>query len=491
MLTQSDIELLERYVDGTLAESDASRLRTLLRGSREARAMLRSMATMDFGLQDIAARGDVDSGFLDGVAGPESPDFDTPADFLEDLTVDVDDETPHSKRRLLAPVLTAVAAVAVLSVILVLTRKDDESSVAKIVGVTGDVQWTMDSGRVDKNLSPERPLGGGTLKSNSADATVALAFPDGTTVTLAGLSELQLPTGSQKTLRLERGTLFASVEPQPEGEPMRIDTPTARLEVLGTRFSVQVDEAGTLLVVDEGLVRAERAGDGSAVDVTAGRQVVLAVPEPAPEEGAGRMQPQELRAERHRVATRRWRPALDRTVEEGVWNDKLAPQTERDIRQRVAEMVAAGVIRSDQAEETFRNVAARFSGGSGRVEAAPARGSAGSFFVVSLVVSRAEHGRVVLDTGSEFRVRGALRGPTEITIGFSALAPDESRIEQYSITRRVDGKDGRLDLQIAVDEFRLAGGGQDAPASGLELVRWWCSSGLAWQLDGFELVPSR
>ena len=61
MMMQADMELLEQYIDGTLADDDAGRLRTLLRDSAEARAMLRSLATIDFGLQDMAATADADS----------------------------------------------------------------------------------------------------------------------------------------------------------------------------------------------------------------------------------------------------------------------------------------------------------------------------------------------------------------------------------------------------------------------------------------------
>ena len=61
MMTPADFELLEQYIDGTLADGDLQRLRALLRDSAEARAVLRSLATIDFGLQDIAATADADS----------------------------------------------------------------------------------------------------------------------------------------------------------------------------------------------------------------------------------------------------------------------------------------------------------------------------------------------------------------------------------------------------------------------------------------------
>ena len=61
MMTPADLKLLEQYIDGTLADGDLQRLRALRRDSAEARAMLRSLATIDFGLQDIAATADADS----------------------------------------------------------------------------------------------------------------------------------------------------------------------------------------------------------------------------------------------------------------------------------------------------------------------------------------------------------------------------------------------------------------------------------------------
>lgn len=55
MIPHNAIELLERHVDGTLADDDIPRLQALLRESSEARAKLRSLAAIDFGLHDLAA----------------------------------------------------------------------------------------------------------------------------------------------------------------------------------------------------------------------------------------------------------------------------------------------------------------------------------------------------------------------------------------------------------------------------------------------------
>ena len=54
MLNPKEIELLEKYIDGTLADRNTDQLHTLLRDNPMARAKLRSLATIDFGLQDIA-----------------------------------------------------------------------------------------------------------------------------------------------------------------------------------------------------------------------------------------------------------------------------------------------------------------------------------------------------------------------------------------------------------------------------------------------------
>jgi hypothetical protein len=70
-----------------------------------------------------------------------------------------------------------------------------------------------------------------------------------------------------KHLHLQRGIMSAEVSPQPVGRPMVIQTATARLEVLGTVFTVSAGTGSTALEVQHGRVRLERLADGQAVEV--------------------------------------------------------------------------------------------------------------------------------------------------------------------------------------------------------------------------------
>jgi len=151
MITQAEFELLEQYIDGTLAEGDVQRLRTLLRDDAEARAMLRSLATVDFGLQDIAASDSV----ADGVDSDGRHSLPEPDALARKRSLPV-----------YAKTLLAIAAVVIVALTTSLyvqhanyERKlstvyaNSDRPIAKITGLGGIVMWTGDGGRVTSDLS--------------------------------------------------------------------------------------------------------------------------------------------------------------------------------------------------------------------------------------------------------------------------------------------------------------------------------------------------
>jgi hypothetical protein len=128
-------------------------------------------------------------------------------------------------------------------------------------------------GGATKVLGEGMLLPAGSVNVESATGFAQLRFEDGTLVTLDGGSELDyVMEKSQKSLRLWEGNLTADVAPQPEGAPMRIVTPTAEIEVLGTVLSVRSEDFETGLSVDEGRVRFRRLSDGEQIDVPARHQ---------------------------------------------------------------------------------------------------------------------------------------------------------------------------------------------------------------------------
>ena len=89
-----------------------------------------------------------------------------------------------------------------------------------------------------------------------------------TTLTLSGID--------RKVLHLKEGNLNCSIRPQPSGKPLQIHTQSALLEVLGTRFDVEVDSASTLINVTDGQVWVQRLSDRATVEVSAGFRLVVA-----------------------------------------------------------------------------------------------------------------------------------------------------------------------------------------------------------------------
>ncbi|MCB1062275.1 MAG: FecR domain-containing protein [Verrucomicrobiae bacterium] len=118
-------------------------------------------------------------------------------------------------------------------------------------------------------------LPAGTVQIESASGSAQLRFDDGTLVTLEGESELAISDSRQgKWLQLRSGRLSADVAAQPADAPLRITTPTAEAEVLGTALSLNANAEETGLAVDEGLVRLRRLVDGQSVEVPARHEAI-------------------------------------------------------------------------------------------------------------------------------------------------------------------------------------------------------------------------
>jgi len=112
-----------------------------------------------------------------------------------------------------------------------------------------------------------QPLSAGTLLLEGEASAVQCRFPDGTLVMLTGDAEVHIADDGRKRIRLSRGLLTAEVQPQPVGAPMLVETPTARVEVLGTMMTLSAEADRTSVRVDSGRVRLSRLVDGSEVEV--------------------------------------------------------------------------------------------------------------------------------------------------------------------------------------------------------------------------------
>lgn len=185
---------------------------------------------------------------------------------------------PRSARR--GWIAAGLAAAIALSFATSIALRDSDSPepVVSVVDFDGSVRWMGEGGETGKPISIDDSLSGGTLETISPDSWAEIAFPDGTSVSLAGQSLLSIAlVDGQKVLRLREGNLSIEAAKQPEGRPLRVITPSAEAEVLGTQFNVKANAFSARFVVNEGLVRVKRLADGQVEEVAADQVVVAAL----------------------------------------------------------------------------------------------------------------------------------------------------------------------------------------------------------------------
>lgn len=216
--------------------------------------------------------------------------------------------------RLLAwiPLTAAALGLLLVAVLLGWPRDRREAAIVELAHVAGVVSWSSERGGWQAGLANGAALAGGTLSVEGEMSSATLLFRDGTRVTLTGNSELSFTDATQKVLRCTRGSLSASVTPQPPAYPMLVRTPTAEIEVLGTVFTVDASAAATTVSVDRGRVRVRHLDDPQTAEVTA-QQVIVVTAEP----GAAPFAPRGASA-----ALARWRAPLELPLDErwsGTW----------------------------------------------------------------------------------------------------------------------------------------------------------------------------
>ena len=259
-MNPQDLHLIQQYIDGTISDADVPRLQKLLTESSDARAMLRTLATIDIGLQDLA-EGHIDSPIT-------SSNSTAPA-------------VPRANQSNFSKAILALATVALIALGISLffnlkpaaENAATDQHIARIKGIGGVVVWTGNGGRVSSDLSVGTPLTGGTIEGASPTSWVELEFDDGSTFTLSSDSRLTFSDLGQKVLHLKEGDVTSDVEPQSAEFPMLVHTQNAVMEVLGTEFKVKSEIDATSLAVTEGVVRIKRLSDGRSVDVPANQRV--------------------------------------------------------------------------------------------------------------------------------------------------------------------------------------------------------------------------
>ncbi len=257
---------------------------------------------------------------------------------------------------------------------------------------------------------------------------------------------MTISEGERKELHLRQGRLSARVQPQPAGKPMRLHTPTAEMQVLGTQFNVDVGPVETVLRVNEGRVRLKRLSDGEVVEAPARHQALASL-----EDESG------LTVTNRALATHSWRADLARDSTHGKWISEL-----QSLGAKLKMAVVSGKLTVEEAKAKYK-AAANLNDEAGLLYAAPwllKSSKAGAKVDVSyltvLSVTRGRTVPVVLQAGSRFRVQGraALSGP--VTFGIAANALGGGFAGKYAAicTIEASGPDGNFDIEIQLCEFR-------------------------------------
>ena len=248
-----DRDLL-RYAEGSLGDVEMALFEARLESEPDLRKDLRSLAEQAFVIGEHARNAEAIS------------EIKTRSGIIA---------LPQKSRRSWKTHLSwAAAAVLVISAMtFFLTRESPPMALVEVLEVSGTASWMSEDGARTVTLEKGMRLPAGALELSSESGLARFRYDDGSTLTFTGVSEVIITQKSGKFLDMKHGQLTAKVSPQDAKAAMQIHTPTAQVTVLGTQFSLNVDDEKTSLGVFEGMVRMRRLSDGQEQDVPTGRRM--------------------------------------------------------------------------------------------------------------------------------------------------------------------------------------------------------------------------
>lgn len=146
-----------------------------------------------------------------------------------------------------------------------------EARVDAIATSVGGSGLTFVSAQGERPATEGETLTGARLRTD-ARTRARLVLGDGSVVTVQQGSELAM--GAGRLVELSRGEALFDVASVPGVAPFEVSTPAGRVEVIGTKFLVTVDDAGGAVRVLRGEVRVHPP-TGAAVSLKAGQEALL------------------------------------------------------------------------------------------------------------------------------------------------------------------------------------------------------------------------
>jgi FecR protein len=146
-----------------------------------------------------------------------------------------------------------------------------------LAALSGEVQLTTNGHT--RSAHPGDLMAAGDRLTVAPGGSASWRYDDGSACALSGGVQASAPNSALFPAAvdgirvvLEAGTLSAEVAKQPAGRPMRIESPAATAEIVGTAFTLGVGADGTRLTVSSGRVRLIHGGD--QVEVAGGETAV-------------------------------------------------------------------------------------------------------------------------------------------------------------------------------------------------------------------------
>jgi hypothetical protein len=267
-MTDHELNLLHRYLDGAITPDELESLEELLRGSPEARATLRSLATIDAKWQQLAADEAFGQTHTAMVTRSVSEGLEA-TDSVEEhpsLTRRVTSSSADSvNARSLTPLwltLTALATALVVGAFgwfrgLDNSPPEAERGIARVIRIEGD--GTTDN---DRNVVNGAELFAGEELAMQR-GLIELAFRE-TGVHVIATAPLRMKLDSNQRVSLREGQVKLVVPPQ--GVGFVVDTAERKFVDLGTSFVVTAGAKGSEVLVLDGQISVDDH-DGTSADL--------------------------------------------------------------------------------------------------------------------------------------------------------------------------------------------------------------------------------
>ncbi|MCX6857021.1 MAG: FecR domain-containing protein [Verrucomicrobia bacterium] len=259
-------ELLQRFIEdrASLSESEARELTAWLEANPSALEDLREQLVMDELLSRQAQKSHAE--FVPRVRSALPMVKVLPDPFVGQV---LDRAGVRSKvaSRVWRPV--AWSAIAAALAVMMFVWLKPEAPKVRLASATGDVRVWRD--QVTSTVTGGFALKAGDWLLTGKDGAAEIEFPGETTrLKIGSDAEFGVVAAMpSKELKLTAGSLTASVARQSASHPMMIRTPTAKAEVLGTKFEMNATKQATRMTVTEGRVLIARNDDENGVVVEA------------------------------------------------------------------------------------------------------------------------------------------------------------------------------------------------------------------------------